>query len=205
MLPWYGTDTYASSAADFSTLVAEANKDGKILLANEHGLNVLKQDLMLAIGRGETLPDVGANPTAIPNSLYQQLQPLILIRNPLLQVPSSYTVSLRANQMRPGDEDFHNTTTLRFSRYLYDHFTSQGRQPIVVDGEDVLWRTKEVAEAVCGRLGLSAEGVRDVWEPSEMEGYGLGQPMIRAYMADILDSRGVVRPDVKVSVWGCCG
>ena len=196
MIPFYGTDTYESCGGDLEREVEKARAEGKALLANEHGLNILKQDLMFQISRGEKY-DVPANPTAIPDRLYESLTPIILIRHPCHQLRSSYARAVQATQMRPGDEDFSNTTTAAFIRFLYDDFASKGRTPIVVDGDDVLSRTREVAETVCARLGLDAGLVQDTWEP--IEDYGTTEPIMRAYMAEVLSSTGVRGEESGVS------
>lgn len=196
MVPFYGTDTYESCGRDLEGAVEKARAEGKGLLVNEHGVNILNQDLMFQIARSEKY-DVPANPTAIPDHLYESLMPIILIRHPCPQLRSSYARAVQATQMRPGGEDFSNTTTATFTRFLFDDFAAKGRTPIVVDGDDVILRTREVVEAVCARLGLDAGLVQDTWEP--IEDYGTGEPVMSAYMAEILSSTGVRRDRSDVS------
>lgn len=198
MLPRYAGETYASCARELEAAVERAGRDGRILLANEHGVNVLKQDFMFHIARGEAYT-VPANPTMISDGLYDSLVPVILIRHPVFQLPSSYTAALRTVAMRPGDEDFSNSTTLAFSRFLYDDFVAKGREPIIVDGDDVVWRTQEVKEGVCARLGLEAQEVRETWDPVELGQYAVEEPVIRGYLAEVLASERIKREGQEVS------
>lgn len=102
--------------------------------------------------------------------------------------------------MRPGDEDFCNTTTVAFTRFLFNDFSAKGRRPLVIDGDDVLWRTPEIVKAVCGVVGLDANGVKDTWEQIKDGEYGSSEPVMKAYLAEVLASTGVIRENDKVSI-----
>ena len=69
--PLYGTDTYDSNGRDFAHAVAQAEKQGKIPLANEHWFNVVKVDIVLDLIRGKIQQpaELGRNPTCIPDDI----------------------------------------------------------------------------------------------------------------------------------------
>ena len=171
------------------------------MLASEHCLSVIKQDLMLSLVRGQScnLAELPTNPTVIPDNLFNTLRPVILIRNPLRQVQSNLEGSFDANpQMRPGDEDFTNTSSLALSRYLFEDFRKKGMDPVVVDGDDVVWRTEDMKVKLCYALGLNPGLVCDKWEPVPLEDRPT-IPMMVSYLQTIHDSTGIERPDSKVS------
>lgn len=72
MIPFYGTDTYDARGWDLDRAVTSVTAQGKgrSLLVDEHGLNILKQDLMFNLSRGEPYTSAPANPTVITDDLY---------------------------------------------------------------------------------------------------------------------------------------
>ena len=154
---------------------------------------------MLSHYRGHeyTVDDIGDNPTYVPDWLFETCTPVIVIRHPALSVVSLYNIVENTQKQRPGDEDFHFMTSLWYCRILYDLFVSQGRKPIVVDGEDVLWRTAEMSRNVCEALGIDPNGVSETWTPTP-EDKRPGHPIVASFTETIHNSTGVERPAKKV-------
>lgn len=102
-----------------------------------------------------------------------------------------------ATAARPSDEDFVYFTEQSYARYLFDVFHARGRKCIVVDGEDVIWRTLEVSNAVCEALGIEKDCLSDAWEPFGAEELPTN-PLFRHFTRPFYESRGIVRPAEKV-------
>jgi hypothetical protein len=201
-LPGYDA-TFDSDRAAFVTDLEHAEERGKLPIANEHWFNVVRKDQVLDLLRDPSYqaPDLGQNPTHIPDDLFTTITPVILIRHPALVVDSMYR-SCRAIG-RPDkieEEHFDLLCASRPLRVLYDYFTAQGRRPIVVDGEDLLWRTDEISEGICARLGhgVEADGLSETWLPTSQSEIAKMNQFAYMFTKDIHDSEGIRRPDVKV-------
>ena len=103
------------------------------------------------------------------------------------------------SQCRPGDEDFTLITSTRQSRWLFEYFRqTRGQTPIVVDGEDVLWRTQDLGKSLCSVLDLDPNGLTDKWDPLPEEQRHPNW-FIAAMTSTMTDSTGIERPDKQVS------
>lgn len=203
IVPLLGDDTYQSCREAFTHAVTHAQDSGKIPVANEHWFNVLQIENVLGLLRNEIQQPVqlGRNPTHLPDAVFDSLQPVVLIRHPALAVRSIYRDALKLTKQRPGDEDFDLICLNRPLRVLFDYFAEQGRRPVVVDAEDILWRTKGMMENVCAALGrIDPGGVSDRWEPASKEEVERMNPLLVMLTKNILESSGIERPSVKVRV-----
>ena len=97
----------------------------------------------------------------------------------------------------PGQEDFDWLTSLHWCRLLYDLLKSQGRPPVVVDGDDVVWRTQEMATNVCKAIGIGPSGVKETWTKTPPEDQ-IQNPIVQHALSTIYNSTGVERPAEKV-------
>lgn len=138
------------------------------------------------------------NPTYIPSALFATLNPIFLIRHPALQIPSFYKQMRATTKAQPSDEDFTFMTELSYAKYLFDIFRARGKRCIVVDGEDVVWRTRDVANAVCEALGIEKDRISDQWEPVP-EAERPTNMLIAHFTKPFHESSGIVRPAEKVS------
>ena len=123
---------------------------------------------------------------------------MIIIRNPVLQIPSVYQSVIEMTQCRPGDEDFEATTSLKLCRLIFDVFQSQGKRPIVVDAEDMLWRTKDLGTSLCAALDIDPQGLKDQWPPLSDEQKPSNHPVMMEWTKTIFESTGIQRPAEKV-------
>lgn len=161
---------------------------------------LLRQDVLYAHLQGNnfTTEQLGRNPTNLPDWLFETCTPIIIIRHPALQVESLYRSVKNVSLTRPGEEDFDWLTSLRYCRLLFDLFKAQGRTLVVVDGEDVISRTKEMTTNVCKAIGVDPSGVKETWEPTpETERHS--NPIVSAFLDTIYNSTGVQRPSEMVS------
>lgn len=139
-----------------------------------------------------------SNPTEITDSTFASIIPIIFIRHPVLKQPSLHRSMLAMTACRPGDEDYEITSTLGFCRLLFDFFKAQGKQPIVVDGEDVVWRNEELAESLGEKLRLDPKGFSDKWAPEVHADWLPEDPLISNWIIEIERSGGIQRPGKKV-------
>lgn len=200
-----GSDaTYESDRNQFLENVEEAEKDGKVVLSNEHWFNVFKKDLVIKIIRDEIEEPsgLGKNPTVIPDETFETFTPMILIRHPALAIHSIYRSALVFTKQRPGDEDFELITMNKPIRILFDWYSAHGKQPVVVDTEDILWRTDEMSKNLCARLGIDPAGLSDKWDPTPKEQLDRMNPVVLMLTKDMQDSKGIIRPEEKVSEAG---
>jgi hypothetical protein len=195
LLPLYGDDTYASCKQQFIKTANDVQTRGKIPLANEHWFNVFDTKIVLDISRGNISEpqQLGDNPTYLPDEMFHALSPVILIRHPINAISSIYRTALQVTKKRPGDEDYDLINLNEPLRLLFDYFNQKGRQPIVVDGDDVLWRTDELSTKLCAFLGLGH--LNQTWEPTSEEQINAMNPLVYKITEDIQLSRGIQRPD----------
>ena len=178
---------------------------GKRLFTNEHGICFVNVDIQLDLirKRDEGFPPFERplpNPLPVPDHILDKFTPIVLIRHPVLQVDSLWRSMLVNSQCRPGDEDFDLITSTRHSRLLFEYFRHArgGKVPIVVDAEDVLWRTKELGDKLCTAVNLAPGGFKDTWDPMPEEQKSSNW-FVRAMTTTMTESIGIERPD-KVSL-----
>jgi hypothetical protein len=195
LVPLYGEDTFASCKQQFVQAVESAKNAGKIPLSNEHWFNVIDTDKVYGLMRGRiTQPEqLGNNPTFLADEIFHALTPVILIRHPINAIDSIYRTALQVAKKRPGDEDFELITCNKPLRLLFDYFQQRQRAPIVVDGDDILWRTDELSKNLRDKLGL--EQLSQTWEPTSEAEIKAMNPLIYKITEDIQLSRGIQRPD----------
>jgi hypothetical protein len=205
MQPLYGSDTYEQAATAFKAAVYEAEAGGKVAIANEHWFNVFKPSLVLNLLRGkiDQPSDLGSNPTCIEDDIFETLTPIILIRHPALSVDSIYRGALAHTKQTPSDEDFQMITSNKHQRLLFDWYKARGQLPIVIDAEDILWRTREMTESLCQQLGgvLDPKTFSESWEPTSKEVVERMNPLVYMLTKDIQESRGIQRQAEKVRHW----
>ena len=173
---------------------------GKSAWISEHSALLMNHKIVYGHldGHEYTPEDLGPNPTCVPDWLFDTCKPIIVIRHPARMIPSFYKTMSAMSYNLPGDEDFYLCTSLRYSRMLHDLFRAQGREAIVVDGDDVIWRTQEMTSNVCNVLGIDPEGVKEQWEPTAAEQRPT-HPIIAGFTTTIHESTGVERPSGGVS------
>lgn len=155
---------------------------------------VYKQEVSLAIIRDQVPTPVPSNPTVIPDHILGSVTPVFIIRNPAFAVPSNYTALERASHFRPGDEGWKLATGMQLQRRLFDFFNDRdGRPPLVVDGDDVIWRTESVRDGLCHALELDPQGLSETWEPVP-EHQRPKEPLLRHFLHAIDGSTGIEHP-----------
>ncbi|KAF4943749.1 hypothetical protein FSARC_14842 [Fusarium sarcochroum] len=144
-----------------------------------------------------------SNPTLLPDDLWKSVTPIIVIRHPALAFPSLHrstsAIPALAN-LDPTENHNYWFANLAWSRLLFETLKSQGRTPVVVDGEDVCTRTDEVIKGVCNALGLDPAGVSDTWVPLGEDAEGFAHPVFKEMTRTIWESDGVKKHEPVGSV-----
>lgn len=155
---------------------------------------VYKQDVSLAIIRNQILTPAPSNLTVIPDHILESVTPVFVIRNPVFAVPSNYTALERTSHFRPGDEGWKLATGMQLQRRLFDFFNDRdGRPPLVIDGDDVVWRTEPVRDGLCQALEIDPQALSETWEPVP-EHQRSKDPLIKHFLHSIDESTGIERP-----------
>ena len=92
---------------------------------------------------------------------------MFLIRHPALVVRSYWEVNVGNVDSYIEDEQFKWMISSRWVRILFDYFCKlrPGQVPLVVDAEDVVYRTEEVTHVLCQSLGIDHDWVIFTWQP----------------------------------------
>lgn len=161
-----------------------------------------KDVLFDAVRQPDTLvPLTGSNVTRMSDQLLSGLTPVFVIRNPVLAVSSFYAAmaGLKLN-FEPAGEDMLVQTSLRYCRLIFEYYNrSTGKAPLVVDGEDITWRGKEIGEKLCDALFLDAGVLRDTWEPTPVAERP-ANPYIWAFTRDMHESTGIRQSSSQVNL-----
>lgn len=108
----------------------------------------------------------------------------------------SYYRSQRQKQkFAIDDEPMRAWTTQSLGRFFYDFLKST--DPIIVDGDDVMAKPRELCAKLCEIWGIDAEGCQFEWE--EEDELIRSFPLSDAYMGTIHHSRGVEKKETEVS------
>ena len=167
---------------------------------NEHCLLALKHEILLDLIRRDsnTVPTTGLNPSLLPDNVFDAITVVMVIRNPFYQIPSIYESFAGSSQCQPGDEDVAVATSAKTYRLLFDVLRPQGRTATVVDRDDMLWRTEDLATKACAALGIDPASLTDRWAPIPESERPLDNPIILAWTTTIWESSGIERPAEKV-------
>ncbi|KAF7194573.1 hypothetical protein HII31_04079 [Pseudocercospora fuligena] len=182
------------SAADWMADVKDCQKKGLISVPMDHPISAMSpQQITKFI---QTTPDhqglipQSANPTILPDELllYPGTVPILTIRNPRLSVPSAYRVLNRMGLPHgSGRPNFLISTATFWNRLLYEYYTANGIQPLVIDADDVI-TSRDFSRQLCSKLGLDPELAHFQWERGDKEKY---HPMEYASQTTLIESSGI--------------
>ncbi|KAF2169840.1 hypothetical protein M409DRAFT_20253 [Zasmidium cellare ATCC 36951] len=195
-----GDDTPEDSLAALRKDLRAAADEGKIAVMVDQWEHIVRLQHGLEILRAEhcVLPP---NPTHLPDDILTSTTTIILIRHPAAVVDSICRMALGlSRKYSPDGEDFRLFGLVRAHRLLFDSFSSQHMQPIVVDSWDVVTDTTRVQAVLEERLGT--QGMTDVWEPRTQEELASFHPMTLAATRVANESSGIKRPESTVTSEG---
>ena len=168
---------------------------GKVLIAKEHCQIVMKQEITLAsIFDASNIPFHASNPTDIADELFATLIPVFIIRHPVFSIISNYEAF--GGAIEPGSPQWRCLTETSLQRRLFDLFSQKlGHPPVVVDGDDVIWRSAEVGKRLCQGIGIGGT-LSETWEPRPLEDRHYLEA-IRQLLATSDDSTGIIRQPMR--------
>jgi hypothetical protein len=135
------------------------------------------------------------NPSIIPDNFFLSSPTIgvFTIRHPLLMVPSIYRTIVKTEGGTYSEENLRFSCTLRWSRMLYDWFTTQGIPAYVVDAKEYM-STKTVKpfmRKLCGQVGLDADAVIYEWQKATPQELASLPGFVVEIKKDILESKGL--------------
>jgi hypothetical protein len=92
------------------------------------------------------------------------------------------------------DKDLQTFCSQRYYRCLFDLLSEQGRTPLVVDADDLLYETARVTTKLCTALDLDPAQMEESWEAMPEEERPENAVM-RAFKSTIHESTDIERPE----------
>lgn len=128
----------------------------------------LKQEVMCPLVRDESrdFSQAQRKHTVIPNKSFDSMIPIVMIRYPYSQIESivrQFNGAIGPDALERGF--LRVSVSKKPCRFLYDVSISLGRAPLVIEGDDIVWRTDEVAKAVCDHAGFRIADLTETWQP----------------------------------------
>ncbi|KAK5168895.1 uncharacterized protein LTR77_006204 [Saxophila tyrrhenica] len=188
-------NTFETSAKALREQIAEAEQEGKIFFGKEHSLMLVNQDLILNTmrrGENEPSPAITTNPTYIPGDVLATLTPVFLFRHPALIAGSLYPKFNPISGVEPNDEDWELSSSLRWTVYVHQYFTSLGHKTAVIEAQDFVYNTEPTMNALCRRLGIDEDGWVEKWDPIPREHWPDHRNAV-AMTGDLMGSSGLER------------
>ncbi|CAG5186754.1 uncharacterized protein ALTATR162_LOCUS11694 [Alternaria atra] len=130
------------------------------------------------------------NPTSVPDSFLLSLQPIFIIRHPILMFPSMLrTQKGWRPDPHPSSPYCRIFLNLRHSRALYDWYLEHGASadimPRVIDADDIMLNPAAERQ-LCEQTGLHADNVQYEWDERKIE-----TPRQARFLGTISASRGI--------------
>jgi hypothetical protein len=215
--------TYQNGFNQLQKFIADAEAAGKIPFIKEHLLFII--DPQIAAANVKCLPNgtpyvpnarptiedstsvldksisLPANPTVLSNDFLTTFSPVILIRHPAKIIPSVYRASRDAFGVTAFDADFPVSTSLRWLRLIFEWYevyyriSKTKQRPIVIDADDMINDSRNIAEKLCAITGLDPKHVQYSWG----EATGECKENIAIFTSTLRNSTGIIRGD-QVSI-----
>jgi hypothetical protein len=211
--------TYQNGFNRLQTFIADAEAAGKIPFIKEHIFFINDPEVVAAniiclpngtprilkpkpaIEYGPSAPaksiSLPENPTVLPNDFLATFLPVILIRHPAKMIPSYYRAAKDTYGATVFDEEFPVNTCFRWSRLIFDWYQTYYRssniaqRPIVIDAEDVINDSHNIAEKFCTMVGLDHKYVQYSWAAAADQ----CDPIHAVFQGTLRNSTGIVRGD----------
>lgn len=126
------------------------------------------------------------NPTVVPDSIMESLQPIVQIRNPMLSFPSMTRASRGVGYNTSIASD--PSMTYEYSRKTYDWYLNNdsAAEPLIIDADEVMNDRGAICE-MCIRSGLDPDAVCYEWETKEEP-----DPLKKVFLSTIGSSTGIL-------------
>lgn len=132
--------------------------------------------------------DAHTNPSFLPDDFLLSMQPIFQIRHPVAMFPSLVRTQKKIfADSRPSNARFVALLTLRYSRALYDWYSTHehGMAPKVIDADDIMNNPAAVRQ-LCNETGLDPNAVQYEWETREE-----ADPMKVHFLSTLNASKGI--------------
>jgi hypothetical protein len=134
------------------------------------------------------------NPSSLPDHLLLSLQPIFQIRHPILMFPSMVRAERDAMKrdgqpaIRPRDHIISACLKLRYTRELYDWYSSQhnGPTPRIIDADDIM-NDRDAVRKLCMQTGMDPDAVQYEWEQRTCD-----DPLVARFLSTINASKGIL-------------
>ncbi|KAF2167770.1 hypothetical protein M409DRAFT_21921 [Zasmidium cellare ATCC 36951] len=182
--------------------LSKAESDGEILYMHTHLLMTTTPERAREhVQSQQPAQDnlMKSNCTLIPSELllHPETIPVFTIRAPRSTVPSTYRAMRPQPQYAPEiakqRELYMHATNLGWNRELYDWYTAQGVEPIIVDADDYMTNTDYVL-SLCQKLGLNPDDAQLSWSKPTKEEANAFHPAWAAVQRTLINSAGI-RPE----------
>ncbi|KAL9107268.1 MAG: hypothetical protein Q9227_007809 [Pyrenula ochraceoflavens] len=211
---------YQEAVDKLESFVQRAKTENKVLFVKEHAEfmadptklsgfawenhpNEPAWRLQLPQAYGSPPSHSSLNDTLLPDDFLRQWRPVFLIRHPALVFPSLYRAMTDSEGFGAAEEKrepFNMGMTLRWSRRLYDLYTtllpSSSPWPTVIDADDVI-NEPQVLIRLCRLMGLDETKMQFSWEQvPESQREHLAKtvsPMVRRMMSTLWASEGIMK------------
>lgn len=170
---------------------------GLIAALEDHPFSAVSPECVLryieAVPANGTVAPSGSNFTMMPDEclLHPGTVPVLTIRDPRAAVPSAYRV-LKAMGLPHGSgrPNFIVSTVPLWLRMLYEYYTANGIEPVIVDGDDLM-TDSEFGRQLCLKLGLDPAQAIFSWPTPSQEEKDKLHPNEYASQKNLIDSTGV--------------
>jgi hypothetical protein len=134
------------------------------------------------------------NPSSLPDHLLVSLQPIFQIRHPILMFPSMVRAERDAMKrdgqpaIRPRDHIISTCLRLRYTRELYDWYSSQHDAPTprIIDADDIM-NDRDAVRKLCMQTGMNPDAVQYEWEQRTCD-----DPLVARFLSTINASKGIL-------------
>lgn len=139
----------------------------------------------------------------MPDDMFEASVPVFIIRHPVFAVKSLWAVmSANKSLYRPSGDMWKLMTAVALQRQLIEYLQKKtGKNPIIIDGDDVVLRPEELATKLCSALGIS-DKLSSSWTVTP-ESERPKDAIVRQFLKDIDESTGIIRldeaPEIKLS------
>jgi hypothetical protein len=211
--------TYQNGFNQLQKSIADAEAAGKIPFIKEHLVFIIDPQITAAnvkclpngtpyvpnarptIESSSCAPEksisLPANPTILSNDFLTTFLPVILIRHPAKVFPSFYRASRDVFRTTVFDAGFSAHASLRWPRLIFEWYEEYYRiskteqRPVVIDADDMINDSRNIAEKFCTITGLDPKHVQYSWA----EATGECKANVARFKSTLRSSTGIIRED----------
>ncbi|KAF9261010.1 hypothetical protein L218DRAFT_961927 [Marasmius fiardii PR-910] len=214
-------DTFQNCYDKLKEKFEDVRQKGYIPLAKDHIITILSASLVnaeLPDAFNETHPTIVdenndnmepmhselspmyTNPTVLPKSFLASVTPVLTIRHPLRIINSTAGIFFRSLGARVDSPEFLLSSSLKWTRVLYDYCKSAGLDPVIVDGDELVRDTKVQMTKLCALICVDGSLIQYEWNPKGSYTEMNEEMKENIFMQVLYKSTGVVRDEVRINL-----